>query len=436
MNHLRQSACGLLFLSLSFACACLAQVEIQIESQGVRRIPIMIEPFFGESTDQMQYSNIVVADLERTGLFRTTYADRPTTEPNGIPDFDQLLAANHEYLLVGLVTADANNIAQTIITFQLFDLVTQSSEQVLRVTHNAGQERSAAHIIANWLFESLIGEPGIFQSKIAYIHKTNPGSEATYELKIADYDGYNAQTLLISQEPIISPEWTTDGEKLLYVSYEQRKPIVYEHVLLSGERRVVAAFKGNNSAPSISSDSRWFAVALSEEGNTQVFLLSADGTRKVKLRSSIGIDTEPDFSPNNEDIAFVSDERGSPQLYQRNRLSGEEKRLTHGSSYNVSPRYNSDGNQLTYVRRDNNGYNVHVLNLGADHLPTTALTGIDLADSPSFSPDDRLILFKNDARPNILYTVALSGKIVRPLSFQEEGEIKDPTWGPASSSWF
>ena len=436
MKRMLVRLCYLLAMQLGLASAGLAQVKIQIESQGVRRIPIAIEPFFGEPSGPQQYSQIIVDDLARTGLFRAVHTAQPATEPNSVPDYDQLLAAKHEYLLVGLAVTDEPVVGETSVTFQLFDLITRQAERSLRVSHAAGQERITAHIIANWLFEQFTGEPGIFQSKIAYILKTNPTDDATFELKIADYDGYTPQTLLISKEPIISPEWTDDGEKILYVSYEQNKPIVYEHTLLTGVRRIVAAFKGNNSAPSISPDQRWFAVALSEEGNTQIFLISVDGTRKLKLRNSNGIDTEPDFSPNNEDIAFVSDAGGSPQIYLRNRLSGQERRLTFGSSYNVSPRYNLAGTLLTYVRRDTNGFNVHMMDPDAFTPASEPLTGIDLADSPSFSPDGRLVLFKNDARPDILYTVALNGKIVRPLSYQENGEIKDPTWGPASSSWY
>lgn len=430
--HLR----ALLLALLLLAPLAQAAVEIQIESLGVRRIPILIESFAGEEAGTPnQLSKVIAEDLDRTGLFIARHSELTTTGPFESPDFLAEALAEQEYMLVALVEPQGNG--QRII-YQLIDLVTQSADDAFALTIGPGQERLVAHTISNWIYERLIGEPGIFTSKIAYVLKTGDKRAATYELKVADYDGHNAQTLLKSPEPIISPEWSPNGNFLLYVSYEQRKPIVYEHALLTGQRRTIASFKGNNSAPTMSYDRRWIAVALSETGNTQIFLLSADGTRKLRMRESAGIDTEPKFSPVSEDLAFVSDAAGSPQIYLYNRLSGEERRLTFGSTYNVSPTFSPDGRLMAFVRRDRNGFNVHLLDPSESGGPTVPLTGIDLADSPSFSPDSKILLFKNDARPNILYTVSINGKIARPFTLVEDGEIKDPTWSPASSdtTWY
>lgn len=436
MTLARAALPALALLAASLPPLALAAVEIQIESQGVRRIPILIEAFAGERLGSEQISRVVTDDLDRTGLFRSIHRGEPTTAPFEEPDYSQVDIEEYEYMLVGTVVETAGGRARA--TYQLIDLVTREPDDAFAIEVGPGQDRLVGHTIANWLYERLIGEPGIFTSKIAYVLKTGEKRTASYELKVADYDGHNAQTLLRSPEPIISPEWMPGGNHILYVSYERRKPIVYEHALLTGQRRTVAGFKGNNSAPAMSPDRRWVAVALSESGNTQIYLLSADGTRKLRLRESNGIDTEPTFSPNNEDIAFVSDSGGSPQIYLRNRLSGDESRLTFGSSYNVSPRFSPDGSLLTFVRRDRNGFNVHVIDPTDPGSRSVPLTGIDLADSPSFSPDGKILLFKNDARPDILYTVSINGKIARPFTLPEQGEIKDPIWSPASTreSWY
>ncbi|MBF2735449.1 MAG: Tol-Pal system beta propeller repeat protein TolB [Betaproteobacteria bacterium AqS2] len=421
--------CGLLPLA-----PLRAAVEIQLESQGVRRIPILIQAFEGEQVDTRQLSRIITDDLDRTGLFRAFHQPVPTLGPFEEPDYDAFDPSQQEYMLVGRVDADGQR-----VTYQLIDLVTQRPDEAFALAIGPGQERLVAHTIANWLYEKLAGIPGVFTSKIAYVLRTGDKRSATYELKVADYDGFGAQTLIKSPEPIISPEWMPDGNRILYVSYERKKPIVYEHQLLTGQRKVVASFKGNNSSPAMSPDRRWIAVALSESGSTQIHLLSADGTRKLRLRESAGIDTEPVFSPTDPNLlAFVSDSSGSPQIYLRDRASGAERRLTFGSGYNVSPRFSPDGGMLTFIRRDANGFNVHIADSAATDGATVPLTGIDLADSPSFSPNGEMLLFKNDARPNILYTVSINGKITRPFTIAEQGEIKDPAWSPASTlnNWY
>ncbi len=76
----------------------------------------------------------------------------------------------------------------------------------------------------------------MFSTRIAYVVKRG----AHYELQIADADGAGQETALVSPEPIISPAWSPDGKRLAYVSFEKKKPVVYVHSLLTGERQVAA----------------------------------------------------------------------------------------------------------------------------------------------------------------------------------------------------
>ena len=74
----------------------------------------------------------------------------------------------------------------------------------------------------------------------------------------------------------------------------------------SRKRRVVANFRGSNSAPSWSPDGRTLAVTLSRDGGSQLFVLDANGGEPRRLTQSSGIDTEPVFSPDGTAIYFVS----------------------------------------------------------------------------------------------------------------------------------
>src|SRR2546426_6590711 len=127
---------------------------------------------------------------------------------------------------------------------------------------------------SDFVYEKLTGEKGVFSTRIAYVVKRGN----RFELQIADADGAGEEAALVSFEPIISPAWSPDGRKLAYVSFENKKPVVYVHSLVDGKRSVIANFRGSNSAPAWSPDGRRLAVTLSREGGSQIFLLNADGS--------------------------------------------------------------------------------------------------------------------------------------------------------------
>lgn len=207
--------------------------------------------------------------------------------------------------------------------------------------------RLAAHRVADYVYEKLTGDKGAFSTRIAYVTK----SAQRYQLWVADADGENAQSALTSPEPIISPAWSPDGNQLAYVSFESRKPVVYVHNVGSGKRRLIANFKGSNSAPAWSPDGNTIAVTLSRDGGSQLFLLNALGGEPRRLIQSGSIDTEPVFAPDGQSIYFVSDRGGSPQIYKVATTGQGIERVTFTGSYNISPTISPDGRWMAYISR-------------------------------------------------------------------------------------
>lgn len=407
-------------------------VDIDLESGDIRKINISVARFAGEDSLPYRPSLIVVNDLTRSGFFRARIDEDLRNRPSAgdLPDFAQLRSRRQEFVVLGNVTPARGG--EVRIHFELLDTITESPAGAFSYTVPPGQVRRAAHEISNWIHEHILNEPGPFSSKIAYILKH---SQDSYELRVADYDGFDSQVVVSAPEAMMSPEWSADGNHILYVSFENNKPVVYTLSLLEGRRRVVANFRGNNSAPAIARDNQ-VAVALSKDGNTQIYLLDGAGGDPVRLRTSLGIDTEPDFAPDGRHIAFMSDAGGTPQIYLME-LGAEDapaRRLSFGSRYNVSPVFSPDGRHIAYVRRTTGGFNVAVIDLekGGSHT----LTSVRLADSPSFAPNGKILLFKDETRPDVLNTVSVNGRIRIPFEKSEAGEIIDPVWGPAQAGWY
>jgi TolB protein len=250
----------LFFLSTSAA----AQLSIEVTGAGAQRIPIAIAPFAGEGGLAQGISAIVRADLERSGLFRTLEvpaANPPLTEASGV-NYAEWRTRQADALVMGSVAARPDGRFE--VRFKLFDTVKGADLSGVAYTMSRQQARTTAHRIADFVYEKLTGEKGVFSTRIAYVVKRG----ARFELQIADADGAGEETALASFEPIISPAWSPDGRRLAYVSFENKKPVVYVHSLADGKRQVAANFKGSNSAPAWSPDGSRLAVSLSRDGGS------------------------------------------------------------------------------------------------------------------------------------------------------------------------
>ncbi|MDP1654191.1 MAG: Tol-Pal system beta propeller repeat protein TolB [Rhodocyclaceae bacterium] len=410
---------ALAVFTLSFAVR--AQLTIEITGAGANRIPIAIADFAGEPGVSRAVAMVVRADLERSGLFKLVEADTPLAE-NAAVNFPDWKSRGADALVVGSIAPAANGRFE--VRFRLHDVQKQASLGGLAYIMTAQQGRATGHRIADYVYEKLLGEPGIFSTRIAYVVKS-PGR---FELQIADADGMNAQTALASREPIISPAWSPDGTRLAYVSFESKKPVVYVHSLATGRRHVAANFKGSNSAPAWAPDGNKLAVVLTKDGASQLYSLNADGSGVVRLASSAGIDTEPFFSPDGKFIYFTSDRGGSPQAYRIEANGGAAQRITFEGSYNVTPRLSPDGKSMAYVSRNGGRFQLTLMDLATRQAQI--LTDSDKDESPSFAPNGRMILYASEiGGRGVLAAVSSDGRVKQKLSVQA-GDVREPAWGP------
>jgi len=411
-----------LFLFL-FASAAAAQLSIEITGAGSQRIPIAIAPFAGEGTVG-QISTIVRADLERSGLFRSLEVPplSPAPTETSAVNFAEWRSRQADALVLGSVAARADGRFE--VRFKLFDTVKGQDLSGVAYTMSREQVRTTAHRIADFVYEKLTGEKGVFSTRIAYVVKRG----TKFELQIADADGAGEETALASFEPIISPTWSPDGRRIAYVSFEAKKPVVYVHSLLDGKRHVAANFKGSNSAPAWSPDGARLAVSLSRDGGSQIYLVNPDGSNVRRISQSAGIDTEPVFSPDGQSIYFTSDRGGSPQIYRMPAGGGEAQRVTFEGTYNVSPRISPSGKMLAYITRNAGKFQVATLDLATRQ--SQIITDSEKDESPSFAPNGRMVLLATVVGGRgVLSAVSADGRIKQRLT-TAAGDVREPAWGP------
>ncbi|HSN63461.1 MAG TPA: Tol-Pal system beta propeller repeat protein TolB [Azonexus sp.] len=409
-------------LSLLAAVTAQAQLSIEITGAGANRIPVAIANFAGDAAAAQVVTATVRADLERSGLFKLIDPAGSTLDENASVNFSDWKSRGADALAAGSLARSADGRMEA--RFRLYDTQKQASlGGAVFVTGN-DQLRAAGHRIADSIYEKLTGEKGVFSTRVAYVIKS--GSQ--FRLQIADADGQGAVTALTSTEPIISPVWSPDGSKLAYVSFEKKKPVIYVHALASGQRQVVANFKGSNSAPAWSPDGRKLAVVLSKDGNSQIYSVNADGTGVQRLTQSAGIDTEPRYSPDGGTIYFTSDRGGSPQIYRMGANGGDAQRVTFEGSYNVSPRPSPDGKSLAFISRRDGRFQLAVMDLASKQVQILSDSHKD--ESPSFAPNSRMILIATETGGRgVLSAVSSDGRIKQRLSIAA-GDVREPAWGP------
>ena len=409
-------------LAATAALPAAAQFRIEISGVGATQVPVTVAVFRNEDKAGVAVAEIVRADLERSGLFRASPATLPLDERSSV-NLPEWRARGADALVAGSVSRLADG--RFDVRFKLWDTV--KGEELLGQSKVVlGPDlRLAAHRVADEIHQQLTGEPGVYATRIAYV--TRRGRR--FSLHVTDADGEGGQVAVASPEPIISPAWSPDGRQLAYVSFESQKAVVWVQDLLTGGRRMVANFRGSNSAPAWSPDGQQLAVALARDGLTQLYILLLAGGAPIRLTHSNAIDTEPVFAPNGRSIYFVSDRGGGPQIYRITLGGGAAERITFNGGYNISPAISPDGRLLAYISRQGDAYKLTLLDLDGGGTPLT-LTDTQDDESPSFAPNGRLLVYASRVQgKDVLMTTTLDGKIKTRL-LSSGSDVREPAWGP------
>jgi len=407
-------------------------LEIRI-TQGVEgALPIAIVPFdwLGDASPPENVSTVVASDLRRSGRFAPLPpADLPA-RPAAFSDVNfkdwRLLGVDN--LVIGQVKQTApDNYA---VEFRVIDVVTAKQLAGFRIPTTGENLRLTAHHVSDLIYEAILKMKGAFATRIAYItvEKTG-GKRSRYQLQIADSDGYNARTILESPEPLLSPAWSPNGNRIAYVSFEDRNSAIYVQDIRTGKREKVVFGRGINSAPSFSPDGRRLAMTRSADGNPDIYVMDLDTRKTRRLTTHPAIDTEARWKPDGRHLVFTSDRGGGPQIYEIAVDGGQPRRLTFNmGNYNARASLSPDGKTMAVVNGGDKGYRIALVDLEKDRFDV--LTNARLDESPSFAPNGAMIIYATMGSAGTeLAAVSADGRVKQRLALQK-GEVREPAWGP------
>ncbi|MDV6319270.1 Tol-Pal system beta propeller repeat protein TolB [Chromohalobacter sp. HP20-39] len=425
MKRLNLWAAALLLM----LCTSMAHAELTIEiTQGSdQAIPIAIVPMEGGDALPEKVSRIIANDLERSGRFDPLSRESLISNPSSSDDvyYQDWQQLGSDYLVVGKVEKQNG---QYRIQYELLNVNGEDRMLGEVVTSSSEELRDSAHYISNQIFEKITGIRGAFSTSIAYVRANGVADNIKYTLNIADADGHNNQVILSSDEPILSPAWSPDGQKLAYVSFETGRSAIYVQNIATGQRVRLTSFEGINGAPAWSPDGRKLAMSLSKDGQPEIYVMDVASRDIKRLTHSEAIDTEPEWAPSGRSLIFTSDRSGNPQIYRYNLSNDQPQRITFTGSYNSRGRFSPDGDTIFMVTRDEQGFHIARQNLETDRM--TILTDSNWDESPSVAPNGTMVIFATqEGTRGVLGLVSADGSASFRLP-SPDGDVRSPAWSP------
>ena len=415
------------FVALAPAAAA---VEIDVTQGNVEPLPIAITDFQSADGIGKQISDVVQADLKRSGLFAPI--DRAAFIQSGLttdttPSFKDWTVINAQALVVGRVSPEADG--RLRVEFRLWDTFAGQQLDGQQFYTNPENWRRVAHIIADAIYERLTGEKGYFDSRVVFVSESGPKTARQKQLAIMDQDGANLRMLTNANDIVLTPRFSPSRQEITYMSFEGGQPRVYLLQLETGQRELVGNFPGMTFSPRFSPDGQKVIMSLQQEGNANIYTMDLRSRSTTRLTNTAAIDTSPSYSPDGSQIVFESDRGGRQQLYIMGADGSNQRRVSFGDGSYSTPVWSPRGDLIAFTKQSGGKFSIGVMRTdgSGERILTTGFHN----EGPTWSPNGRVLMFFRQpagAGGPQIYSIDLTGYNEQLVSTPTYAS--DPAWSP------
>ncbi|MFN3580831.1 MAG: Tol-Pal system beta propeller repeat protein TolB [Pseudomonas sp.] len=421
------------FAVLMMAQNLAAQQAIEITRGTDKATPIAVVPFGWEGSAPLpeDLAQITANNLRNTGMFapfdRANMLSYPTQASEIFARDWRILGV--DYVVAGKINRQAGG-DRFDLTYSLYSVIREEVLSTKTVTGTQAQLRDMAHHLSDQVFEEITGISGAFNTKLLYVAAERFSATNTrFTLQRSDYDGARTVTLLQSREPILTPSYAPDGQRIAYVSFESGRPEIFVHYVQTGRRERITSFEGLNGAPAWSPDGERLAFVLSRDGNPEIYVMHLATKELRRVTNHFAIDTEPTWKDNNT-IVFTSDRGGRPQIYKQDLRTGTTERLSFVGNYNANAKLSVDGRTMVMVHRQEGARNFQIATQDLERGNLRVLTETSLDESPTVAPNGTMLIYATRQQGRgVLMLVSTNGRARSEIPTQFT-DLRVPSWSP------
>jgi len=405
---------------------------------GVEKIRIAVadfKPTGGDAALLTTFNGVLWNDLDQAGIFDLVSKSFYPLAQLGQPTDVRLEAWGNPPPNAAMLAFGNFGVVGSDIQMQgwLYDVKNTQSPQVLGKQYREAATNENARIIAHRFANEIIfrlggGINGIAESKVFFV-RAGAGRKEIWSM---DYDGAGQKAITSLGAISLSPRISPDGNRLAFATTARGGWDIAMWSFDLGRMVTFPRFGGTNLSPAWSGDCTKLAFSSSRNGDPEIYVSDASGNGINRITAFHGPDVSPVWNPKtNSQIAWVSGRSGLPQIWVMNADGTNPQRLTD-EGYAVSPSWSPNGQFLAFswIRHYGPGapgaQDIYVMDVATRQFVQLTHNG-GRNDFPSWSPDNRHIVFQSSASGSEqIWTMLSDGTKQKQLTFS--GKNSQPNW--------